>query len=75
MEMKIHRLTRRIINILNENASNTPSFSNNFLNLSLQLLKEYYERLVSNIDVGFMTMIKIISFGLVKRIASLSVDE
>ena len=73
--MKIHRLVRRTKNILNKNRSNITCFSDYSLKLSLQLPKEYFERLVSNNDVGYTTMIRVLSFMLVKKVASLSVDE
>ena len=37
--------------------------------------EKYFVELVSNNDFGFMTMIRFLSFGLVKRLTSLSVDE
>ena len=73
--MKINGPARKTIIILNKNRSNTSYFRNCSPKLSSQLSKEYYERLVLNNDVGFMTMIRVISFWLVKRVAYLSVDE
>ena len=40
-----------------------------------QLPKENYKNLVSNNHVRFISMIRLISFRLVKRVASLCVDE
>ena len=75
MERKIHQLARQTINLLNENWANTTWLSNYSPKLSLQLPTEYYERLVTNNDIDSMTIIRLISFGPVKRFANLSVDE
>ena len=71
----MHRLARRTINILNDNRSSITFFSDCSPKLSLQLPKWYYERLVPNNDVGYLTMVRSISYGLEKEDASLSVEE
>ena len=43
--------------------------------LSLQVPKEYYKRLIWNNDVGFLTMVRVISYGLKKKVASVLVSK
>ena len=44
VENKVHRLTRRVINFLNEGRTNNPCFSTYHPRVPLQLSEEYYEK-------------------------------
>ena len=70
MEIKIHSPARSNINILNEKEFNTSCFNNSSPKLSLKP-----ENSILNYNVGFMTMMSLISSRLVKRVASLNVNE
>ena len=67
VEAKIQRLTRRVINFLNEGRTNNPCFSAYNPRVPLQLSEEYYEELVADEHLNFEAILRLISCGLLKK--------
>ena len=75
VENKVHRLTRKVINFLNEGRTNNPCFSVYQPKVPLQLSEDYYEKLIGDEYLGFETVLRLISYGLIRTISRLTKEE